>query len=84
MSFHVLENHWARPRLHDIEVTGFPIRQRTRRLPVALKEVVQQEVQGMLSSGVIHSGSSPWNSPLVLVKKDGTWRFCIDFHKVNA
>ena len=70
---------------HDIEVTGFPIRQRTRRLPVALKEVVHQEVQGMLSSGVIRPSSSPWNSPLVLIKKkDGTWRFCIDLRKVNA
>ena len=70
---------------HDIEVTGFPIRQRTCRLPVALKEVVHQEVQGMLSSGVIRPSSSPWNSPLVLIKKkDGTWRFCIDFRKVNA
>ena len=70
---------------HDIEVTGFPIRQCTRRLPVALKEVVHQEDQGMLSSGVICPSSSPWNSPLVLIKKkDGTWRFCIDFRKANA
>ena len=70
---------------HEIEVTGFPIRQRTRRLPVALKEVVHQEVQGMLSSGMIRPSSSLSNSPLVLVKKkDGTWHFCIDFGKVNA
>ena len=70
---------------HDIEVTGFPFQQRTRRLPIALKEVVHQKVQGMLSSGVIRPSSSPWNSPLVLVtKKDGTWRFCIHFRKVNA
>ena len=39
----------------------------------------------MLSSGVIRPSSSPWNSPLVLIKKkDGTWCFCIDFCKVNA
>ena len=44
---------------HDIEVTGFPIRQRTRRLPVALKEVGHQKVQGMLSLGVICPSSSP-------------------------
>ena len=70
---------------HDIEVTGFAIRQRTCRLPVALKEVVHQEVQGMLSSGMIRPSSSLSNSPLVLVKKkDGTWHFCIDFGKVNA
>ena len=61
---------------------GPPIRQPIRRLPVTLKSTVQKEVQKMLQDGVIRSSTSPWSSPIVMVrKKDGAWRFCIDFRK---
>ena len=70
---------------HGIKTSASPIRQPQRRLPVALKGVVQQEVAKMLTQGVIRPSNSPWASPVVLVrKKDGTWRFCIDFRKLNS
>ena len=69
---------------HHIETSGTPIRQPTRRLPASLKGEVDKEVQDMLQTGVIRPSTSPWSSPVVLVKKkDGSWRFCIDFRKVN-
>lgn len=38
----------------------------------------------MLSRDIVEPSQGPWSSPIVLVKKkDGSTRFCIDFHKVN-
>ena len=70
---------------HAITTFGPPIRQRIRRLPVTLKKTVQEEVQKMLKNKVIRPSTSPWSSPIIMVrKKDGSWRFCIDFRKLNS
>ena len=70
---------------HAITTFGPPIRQPIRRLPVALKKTVQEEVQKMLKNKVIRPSTSPWSSPIIMVrKKDGSWRFCIDFRKLNS
>ena len=70
---------------HSIVTQGSPIRQPLRRMPVATKGVVQDEVRKMLDRGVIRPSNSPWSSPIVLVRKrDGSWRFCVDFRKLNS
>ena len=70
---------------HAVTTFGPPIRQPIRRIPVALKKTIQEEVQKMLKNKVIRPSTSPWSSPIILVqKKDGSWQFCIDFRKLNS
>jgi hypothetical protein len=46
---------------------------------------VDKQVKGMLNNEVITPSLSPWSSPVVLVrKKDGTTRFCVDNRRLNA
>ena len=70
---------------HSIDTgSSQPVRQQARRLPVHQKQEVRELLDDMLSRGVIEPSHSPWASPIVLVrKKDGSTRFCVDFRKVN-
>ena len=58
---------------------------RVRRVPFALRQVVSGQLAKMQRDGVIQPSRSPWSSPVVLVKKrDGTHRFCIDYRALNS
>ena len=60
------------------------IKQRPRHMPLAKREAEREEVDKMLQAGVIEPSSSPWASPIVLVtKKDGSVRYCIDYRQLN-
>ena len=62
-----------------------PFKERFRRIAPPLLEEVWQNIQDMLDGGAIHPSQSPWCNTVVLVrKKDGTLRFCIDFRRLNA
>ena len=70
---------------HTIDTgTAPPIRQHMRRVPPAHREVVKELLSQMKQNDVIQPSSSAWASPIVLVKKkDGGVRFCVDFRRVN-
>ena len=63
---------------------AIPIKQSYRRLAQKQQEIADEEIDKMLDQGIIEPSNSPWASPIVIVtKKDGTPRFCIDYRKLN-
>ena len=61
-----------------------PIKQRPYRTAPTLNAEIERQVNDMLRHDVIRPSTSPWSSPVVLVKKkDGTYRFAVDYRKLN-
>ncbi|KAJ0745438.1 putative nucleotidyltransferase, Ribonuclease H [Helianthus annuus] len=54
------------------------------RYPTAQKDIIEQMTQELLDSGVIRHSNSSFAAPVVLVKKkDGSWRMCVDYRRLN-
>ena len=70
---------------HNIDTgTAYLDKQPPRLTPVQMQEETDRHVDDMLKRGVIEEYTSPWSSPVVLVKKkDCTTRFCVDYKKLN-
>ena len=46
--------------------------------------MVRKMIQGMLDQGIIEPADGSWSSPILLAKKkDGSFRFCVDYRLVN-
>ena len=71
---------------HRIVVTDeTPIKQPYRRLPPSHFKEVQDHVKGLVDAGIAKESSSPWASPIVVVrKKDGSLRMCVDYRSLNS
>ena len=72
--------------LHNID-TGDkpPVRQPPYRAPMIYREKIADMVTEMQERGIVQPSTSPWASPVVLVpKKDGSMRFCVDYRRLNS
>ena len=71
---------------HTIETgAAVPIKQKMRRTPIHFVGEKRKHLEQMLKAKVIQPSSSEWAAPPVLVKKkDGNVRWCIDFRKLNS
>jgi len=77
----------AKAVCHEIplEAGMVPIRQLTHRLGLEKENEVSRQVQDLLNRDLIEPAYGAWCSPVVLVrKKDGSWRFCVDYRKLNS
>ncbi|XP_058757747.1 uncharacterized protein LOC131631003 [Vicia villosa] len=77
------------PRQHDHHIptlpNSAPVNVKPYRYPHSQKEAMTTIIQEMLQEGIIKPSNSPYSSPVLLVrKKDGSWRFCVDYRALNA
>ncbi|KAA0061364.1 putative GTP pyrophosphokinase [Cucumis melo var. makuwa] len=60
-----------------------PMMVRPYRYPHAQKNEIRRQVNDMMMTNIILPSINPFCSPMILVKKDGSWRFCVDYRALN-
>ncbi len=70
---------------HDIPLLDdVPVRQWFRHIPPSEYEVVNAHINQLLETQVIRENCNPCASPIILVKKDGVLRICVDYYHINS
>jgi hypothetical protein len=64
---------------HHQPIQSYPYRKSAKET-----QIINEQIQDMLESHIIRPSSSPWSSPVVIIKKkDGSPRFCVDYRRLN-
>lgn len=70
--------------VHIYTTTEIPVRGKPYRVPMKFQADLEKQINGLLKSGRITESNTPWVSPIVIVKKkNGSLRVCLDFRKLN-
>jgi len=71
--------------VHKIEYEGPPIATRPYQYSPAMRAIIEENITDLLKHGLIRRSRSPYSAPIVLdQKKNGKWRMCINYKKLNA
>lgn len=80
-----LPPHRAYDHAIALETPHSPINCRPYRYSPMQKDEIERQVADMIKAGIVVPSMSPYASPVLLVKKkDGEWRFCVDYRRLNS
>ena len=62
-----------------------PVKDMPARMSPEQQKLASEQIKLMLEHGIIEEATSPWGARVVLTKKkDGKWRFCVDYRYLNS
>nr|KYP35229.1 Retrovirus-related Pol polyprotein from transposon 17.6 [Cajanus cajan] len=76
----------SRPHDHHINLlpSAQPVNVKPYRYPHSQKDIMTNLIQDMLNEGIITPSTSPFSSPVLFGKKNGSWHFCVDYRALNV
>ena len=87
-AFSLNSGHRGEIDLVEIDInteSATPIKQPVRRMPYSVRREIARQLDEMQANNIIKPSNSPWASPVVLVRKrDGSHRLCVDYRKLNS
>jgi hypothetical protein len=68
----------------DLKLGAEPIARTPYRMSTLELQELGMQMKELLDLGLRHLSVSPWHAPFIVIwKKDGSWRLCIDYHQLN-
>jgi hypothetical protein len=70
--------------MHIRLIDDVPVSYRPYRLAYSERALVREIAKDLMDNGIIWESASPYSSPILLVKKTGEYRMCVDYRSLNA